>query len=41
MANTIPNQPIIFDYSDDCLLASDDSKSNGSIWRYYAVSDGA
>ena len=24
MANTIPNQPIIFDYSDDCLLASDD-----------------
>jgi len=26
MANTIPNQPIIFDYSDDCLLASDDLK---------------
>lgn len=24
MANTIPNQPIIFDYADDCLLASDD-----------------
>ena len=26
MANTIPNQPIIFDYSDDCLLASDELK---------------
>jgi len=26
MANTIPNQPIIFDYSDDCLLASDNLK---------------
>lgn len=24
MANTIPHQPIIFDYEDDCLLASDD-----------------
>ena len=26
MAETIPNQPIIFDYEDDCLLASDELK---------------
>lgn len=26
MANTIPNQPIIFDYEDDCLLASSELK---------------